>query len=105
MSWKTICSQIDPSCLKRYFNVSEYKRIKKIAIRVNSTDLYEEFGRDMSYQDFYKMLKEHLYYDKYICDHGTEFYYYVRFKDGRSENIRHKDVQKIIDAIGGKYVW
>ena len=105
MSWNALCSQIDPSCLKRYFNKSEYKRIKKNAIRVNSTDLYEEFGHGMSYTEFYKMLKGHLYYDKYICYHGIEFYFYITFKVPREEHIRHTDVQEVINAIGGKYVW
>lgn len=104
MSWKTLCSQIDPTCLKRYFTRSEYKRIKKKAIRVNSTDLYEEFGGGMSYVEFYTTLKQYLYYDKYICEHGTEFYYYVIFNEPRKEYIRHNDIQRIIYAIGGKYV-
>lgn len=104
MSWNTLCSQIDAACLKRYFNKSEYKRIKKTSIRVNSTDLYEEFGDGMSYKEFYTMLKEHLYYDKLVCDHGIEFYYYVKFKVPREEQIKHKDVQYIIYAMGGKYV-
>lgn len=104
MSWKTLCSQIDPTCLKRYFSKSEYKRIKKSAIRVNSTDLYEEFGGTMSYKEFYTMLKEHLYYDKLICEHGIEFYYYVKFSIPREEYIRHKDVKYTIYAMGGKHV-
>ena len=104
MSWKTLCSQIDPACLKRYFTKSEYKRIKKIAIRVNSTDLYEEFGGSMTYKDFYTMLKQYLYYDKIVCDHGIEFYYYVKFNDPREEQIKYKDIQYTIQAMGGKYV-
>lgn len=104
MSWNALCSQIDPTCLKRYYNKSEYKRIKKTAIRVNSTDLYDEFGGGMSYKEFYNMLKQHLYYDKYVCDHGIEFYYYIKFNVPREEHIHHKDVQKIIKAIGGYYV-
>ena len=104
MSWNALCSQIDPTCLKRYYNKSEYKRIKKTAIRVNSTDLYDEFGGGMSYKEFYTMLKQHLYYDKYVCDHGIEFYYYIKFNVPREERIHHKDVQKIIKAIGGYYV-
>lgn len=104
MSWKTLCSQIDPACLKRYFTKSEYKRIKKQAIRVNSTDLYKEFGHDMTYEEFYTLLKKHLYYDKYICDHGTEFYYYLIFNEPREEQIKYNDIQYIIYAMGGKYV-
>ena len=104
MNWNVLCSQIDRTCLKRYFNKSEYKRIKKTAIRVNATELYEELGEGMSYKDFYTMLKEHLYYDKYVCDHGIEFYYYIKFKEPREEVIKYTDVQKIISAIGGKHV-
>lgn len=104
MSWKTLCSQIDPACLKRYFNKSEYKRIKKRSIRVNSTDLYKEFGHGMTYEEFYTLLKRNLYYDKYICEHGIEFYYYIIFNEPREEQIRYDDIQYIIYAIGGKYV-
>ena len=91
MSWKVLCSQIDPSCYKRYFTKSEYKRIKKNAIRVNSTDLYDMYGGDMSYQEFYTMLKNHFYYDKYVCEHGIEFYYYIKFSSPREENIKYKE--------------
>ena len=104
MSWKTICSQIDPSCLKRYFTKSEYKRIKKTAIRVNSTDLYREFGDGMTYKEFRGMLKEHLYYDKLVCRHGIEFYYYVKFNTPREENIPYDDILYTIYAMGGKNV-
>lgn len=104
MSWNTLWSQIDPVCLKRYFTKSEYKRVKKECIRVNSTDLYAEFGHGMSYKEFYVMLKEHMYYDKYVCRHGTEFYYYVKFKEPRQEYIDLDDVQYVIYAMGGNYV-
>lgn len=102
MSWKTLCLQIDPTCLKRYFNKSEYKRIKRSAIRVNSTELYKEFGGGMTYKEFYTMLKEHLYYDKLVCEHGTEFYYYIKFNTPRQECVSHDDLIYTIYAMGGK---
>lgn len=101
MSWKTLCSQIDPSCRKRYFNKSEYKRIKKDSLRVNATDLYAAYGNEMTYQEFYTMLKPMLYYDKYVCDHGVEFYYYVKGA-GFTESPIPDDVKYIIYAMGGK---
>ena len=102
MSWNALWSQIDPVCRKRYFTKSEYKRIRKECIRVNSTDLYKEFGTGMSYQEFYSMLKHHFYYDKYVCGHGIEFYYYIKFKDERQEHIDLDDVRYIIYAMGGQ---
>lgn len=104
MSWNTLCSQIDPACLKKYYTKSEYKRIQKIAIRVNSTDLYAEFGQGVSYQEFYRTLKQHLYYDKHICEHGTEFYYYVKFSVPREECIKYTDILRVVYAIGGNNV-
>ena len=104
MSWKNLCSQIDPVCYKRYFNKSEYKRIKRNAIRVNSTDLYDMYGGDMSYKEFYSMLKEHFYYDKYVCSHGTEFYYYIKFNVPQEEHIKYTDILYVVNAIGGKHV-
>lgn len=101
MSWKHLCSQIDPTCLKRSFTKSEYERIKNDSIRVNSTDLYKEYGHGITYQEFYTMLKQHLYYDKWVCEHGTEFYYYVKFKKPRREHIMDTDVLYTINAIGG----
>lgn len=103
MSWKTLCSQIDPACFKRYFNKSEYKRIKKNAIRVNATDLYASYGEG-TYKEFYTMLKKHFYYDKYVCEHGVEFYYYIKFIKPQEEHIKYTDVLYIINAIGGKHV-
>lgn len=104
MSWKHLCSQIDPACLKQSYTVDEYERVKDISIRINSTDLYKEYGGNLSYREFYAMLKQHLYYDKLICEHGIEFYYYVKFKKPRIEYIHDKDVLYTICAVGGKHV-
>ena len=101
MSWKALCSQIDPACLKKDFTKEEYTRVKSDSIRVNSTDLYKEYGMGMTYQAFYNKLKECLYYDRLICTHGIEFYYYIKFKKPRPEVIREDDVIYTINAIGG----
>ena len=101
MNWKNLCSQIDQSCVKRYFNRSEYKRIKRESVRVISTDLYREFGAGSTYQEFYAEMKQYFYYDKYICDHGTEFVYYIKFKDAREDTVNFPDLRCIINAIGG----
>ena len=101
MSWKHLCSQIDPACLKHSFTADEYERIKSDSIRVNSTDLYKQYGRGMTYPQFYAKLKRYFYYDKWVCKHGTEFYYYVKFKKPRREYIMDTDVLYKINAIGG----
>ena len=103
MSWKTLCSQIDPICLKREFTVDEYNTVRQQSIRVNSTSLYKEYGGNMSYEDFYRILKANLYYDKLVCVHGVEFYYYVKFLTPRKE-YKETDVLYEVRAIGDKHV-
>lgn len=100
MNWKNLCSQIDPSCMKRHFGVSEYERIQQESTRMNSTDLYKEFGDGYTYKEFYALLKQHFYYDKYICHHGIEFIYYIKFKKPREHTKEFLDLQTIVKATG-----
>jgi hypothetical protein len=43
-------------------------------------NVFENQGR-LSLRDFYQIAGQYLYYDKYVCEHGTEFYYYVIFNE------------------------
>lgn len=86
MSLNNFFSKINPACFKVSCSYDEYARVRKSSFRVNATILYSLYQKlypdtTVSYQYFYKKLKEHLYYDKYICKHGTEFIYYVNFVD------------------------
>lgn len=105
MSWKTFCSMLSPTCLKKEFGEAEYINIKNTCDMVNSTTLYNLYkGVDtdpMSYKEFYAKLKEHMYYDKYVCAHGTEFLYYVKFKEIKVTTYIPTDVVYIVPAIGG----
>jgi CRISPR/Cas system-associated exonuclease Cas4 (RecB family) len=107
MNLNCLCSIIDPVCLKDEFTVEEYERIASVCVRINATKLYRIYtsmGGDMSYSDFYKDIKRMYYYDKYVCEHGIEFLYYVKFKDSAFVKIYERlpnDVIKIIKAIGG----
>ena len=55
----------------------------------------------LSYKAFYPKLKEMFYYDKYVCTHGTEYMYYIMFRNGGYKERIPKDVIEIIRAIGG----
>ena len=104
MSLKHYCSTICKSCLKTHFNMREYKYVRKHGKLVCSTDLYAHYkhvyGGTLSYRSFYEAVKAMLYYDKFVCDHGVEYYYYV---DGEGINASPvpNDIQYVIKAIGG----
>lgn len=46
--------------------------------------------------EFYKYMGFYLYYEKFFCTHGNEFYYYVKFNE-RSEF--YKMNQQMIDML------
>lgn len=81
-------SFISPSCYKIDHNTTELRMIKQIqgVLQVKATTLYQiykhnvyEMDGRLTVRDFYRVAGQYLYYDKYVCDHGTEFYYYVVF--------------------------
>jgi hypothetical protein len=99
MSWKNLCLQIDPMCTKRTYTKEEYQYVKSISIRINATDLYRMYGKGMPYREFYLKLKSMLYYDKYVCEHGTEYCYYVKMNNNIQESFHYDDVLYVIPAI------
>lgn len=104
MSLKNLCLIIDESCYKVHFTQDEYIRITSTCSLVNSTTLYrwyKQLGGTVSYKEFYPKLKELFYYDKYVCTHGTEYMYYIMFRNGGYRERIPKDVIEIIRAIGG----
>ena len=70
---------------------------------VNSTALYNVYKTmtkdPISYQEFYTMLRGKFYYDRYVCTHGTEFMYYVKFKDVDVSSKEPTDTVEIVRAI------
>lgn len=103
MSLKNLCSMISPVCYKRQFTKEEYERIKGVAVRARATDLYGIYrcltDTPMPYKEFYRELKELFYYDKYVCEHGTEFMYLVVFTKYKYVEMIPSDIKYIITAI------
>lgn len=83
---------IDPACHKISHDLTEYGNIKMRADvkLIKATTFYQiykhnVFGSDghrLTMKEFFHICGQYLYYDKYICEHGTEFYYLVVFNKG-----------------------
>lgn len=94
----------DPSCWKLRYTQEELQNIKASCVVYNSTTLYTIYRvyveKPMPYKDFYPILKKYFYYDKYICRHGIEFLYYVKFvnADFNTSDRLPTDVIDIVKA-------
>lgn len=81
-------SFIHPRSHKVLHNITELDGFRNDAILVKATTLYqiykhnvfESSGR-LPMREFFQIAGQYLYYDKYVCKHGTEFYYYVIFNE------------------------
>jgi hypothetical protein len=79
---------ISPRSHKVMHNITELDGFRKDAVLVKATTLYqiykhnvfENSGR-LEMRDFFQVAGQYLYYDKFVCKHGTEFYYYVVFNE------------------------
>lgn len=99
---------ISPIAHKIVHSVEEYDKIRKYdnVQMVKATTLYQiykhnVFGRDerLSMREFFRVSGQYLYYDKYVCVHGTEFYYYVVFdEDDKIYEATKEIVDKRIEA-------
>ena len=65
-------------------SLEEYGRILPHATLVKATTLYQLYKHNvyttdgrLSLKEFFRVAGQYLYYDKYVCDHGTEYYYLV----------------------------
>lgn len=80
---------ISTSCHKVKHDYYELSNIKKLdgLFLVKATTLYQIYkhntfgadGKRLSMKEFFRVAGQYLYYDKYVCAHGTEYYYYVIF--------------------------
>lgn len=80
---------ISPLCHKVTHDIEEFNEVRQYddVVKVKATTLYQiykhnVFGQDgarLSMQEFYRVCGQYFYYDKYVCTHGTEFYYYIVF--------------------------
>lgn len=93
---------ISPTSYKVNHSYDEYLSVKNRpeVVLVKATTLYQIYKHNvfenegrLTMQDFFRVCGQYFYYDKYICKHGTEFYYYVSFN---KENIIYQATKKII---------
>ena len=92
---------ISPSCHKVVHSIDEYDVVKEDAVQIKATTLYQIYKHNvypssddrLTMKQFFHVCGQYLYYDKYVCDHGTEFYYYVKFND---ENEMYKLTEPVI---------
>jgi hypothetical protein len=95
-------SVLDPRYFKNAATLTEYESLKNYTL-VKATTLYDiyrhmVFGSDarLTMKDFFRVCAQYLYYDKYICDHGTEFYYYIGFQEHEIVTLMRPIIDKRI---------
>lgn len=95
---------IDSRSYKLMHSVDELTEIKKIdsVVLVKATTLYQIYKHNvfaseerLGMRDFFKIAAQYFYYDKYVCEHGTEFYYYVIFNE---DDSRYALTKPVVDA-------
>lgn len=81
-------SFISPRSHKVLHNITELDEFRSKAVLVKATTLYQIYKHNvfetngrLPMRDFFQIAGQYLYYDKYVCQHGTEFYYYVVFNE------------------------
>ena len=99
---------VNPISHKVEHNITEFEKIKKLKgikmikattfYQIYKHNVYPTSGERLSMKDFYHVCGQYFYYDKYVCTHGTEFYYYVSF------NAENK-IFKITESIVNRRVW
>ena len=81
---------VSPSCHKLEHGLTELNEIKSTpgVVMVKATTFYQIYKHNvfgsrgrLSIQEFYQVCGQYFYYDKYVCTHGTEFYYYIVFNE------------------------
>lgn len=80
---------ISPVAHKVLHDAQEHLTLKALGPHlVKATTLYQIYKHNvfvtdgrLPLRDFYQVCGQYLYYDKYVCTHGTEFYYYVIFNE------------------------
>ncbi len=93
---------ISPTSHKIKHDQEEFHEIKNYpgVVLVKATTLYQIYKHNvfckdekrLTMQEFFRVSGQYLYYDKYICKHGTEFYYYVIFNKSNKMFEITKDV-------------
>jgi hypothetical protein len=93
---------INPACHKIEHNIAEFNVIRSNpnVVLVKATTFYQIYkhnvfgadGKRLSMREFYRICGQYFYYDKYVCDHGTEFYYYIIFNEDNEIYKLTKDI-------------
>jgi len=102
---------VSPVCHKVIHNLTEYASIKgrhdvKLIKATTFYQIYKHnvFGGDghrLDMKGFFHLCAQYLYYDKYICEHGTEFYYLVVFNpDNEMYQLTADLINQRIEANG-----
>lgn len=77
-------------------------------ILIHSPILYRLYalyvGEDVSIEDrpsFYRKAGAYLYYERFTCNHGDEFYYYVKFNQSSKFYQEHRDLINLLVESNG----
>jgi hypothetical protein len=96
-------------CHKIHHNLDEFDSIatRKDVLLIKATTFYyiykhNVFGDErLSMREFFRVCGQYLYYDKYVCTHGTEYFYYVVFnKDHPMYQLTADIITKRVEADG-----
>lgn len=90
---------INPDCHKIEHNIEELNAMRNKAVLIKATTLYQIYKHNvfetdgrLPIKEFFQIAGQYLYYDKYICKHGTEFYYYVIFNETHPTYLLTKEL-------------
>ena len=63
--------------------------------------LYSEIHGELEDRPtFYRKVGAYLYYERFTCAHGDEFYYYIKFNNTSQFYLEHKDLLEMLILAG-----
>lgn len=91
---------INPISYKVEHSSAEYEILKQnsAVVMVKATTLYQIYRRNvfgeerLTMREFFRACGQYFYYDKYVCVHGTEFYYYIVFNEEHKMYVATKEI-------------
>lgn len=99
---------INPVSHKVEHNPIEFARIKSLTkikmikattfYQIYKHNVFDKSEKRLTMKQFFHVCGQYFYYDKYVCEHGTEFYYYVAFNEDHH-------MYQVTKAIINKRVW
>ena len=102
---------VDKTSHKIEHNVDEYDKIRNTpgVVMVKATTFYQIYKHNvftevddrLTMRRFFHVCGQFFYYDKYVCEHGTEFFYYVKFNpDNEMYQLTSNIIQQRVNAHG-----